>query len=853
VKIAYKLICAGVAFLVPIGGLAYVCYDSGQERQQMLERNMIQNAAGYLDNIDRILVERYGDVQVFAGQNALRDEAQWYRPDSPIVANMNVYMELYDVYDITLLVDLKGKPIAVNSRAADGRPIDNSALWSRNFAGESWFRDSLAGKFAIPGARPAPGNEEATGTVVVDAHESDLTQQGYGDKHVAVGFAAPVKGADGALIAVWYNLMNINAMQAILAAKYAAVQKAGLPSAHFTLIDSKGSLVIDLDPSVRGIKPVTQASLNAAAELERKAGVTNVAASGERGSRVDEYGGRRTVTAFAPSVGANGFSGIGWSLIFRANEPEALAPVHAGYRKAIAGVLFALAVLAAIIWYGLRSISKPLVRMTESARKLALGDIRNVIDHKSDDEVGELADALRDVSGWLGEVSTAADAVSRGDLTRSITKRSEADVLSQSFERAQVALKKLDADAASLIVAVREGRLAERAQLSGHEGAYQKLLGGLNELVESCAAPIRDARAILDKVADKNLTERMTGDYRGEWGAIKTGLNKAVDNLDDALGQVVVAADQVTTAATEITIGNQSLAQAATEQSGALDQVTNRLQGVTTSGKQTASNAQEARGMAQAANDAASRGGKAMTELSSAIESIKSASDRTAQIVKTIDEIAFQTNLLALNAAVEAARAGDAGRGFAVVAEEVRNLAMRSAEAARSTSQMIEDAVKSAERGVTLNVSVAKSFDEIRDHVGRVVEVMAEIAAASQQQAAGVAEINGMVDEVSRATQQNAATTEESASAAEELSGQAESLKELVETFALNGAAQATRPAVRARQAAPVPSRSPAKRPLARVVHLRSVPPPAARSAARKGEQLIPFDDEAGARALSEF
>jgi methyl-accepting chemotaxis protein len=412
-------------------------------------------------------------------------------------------------------------------------------------------------------------------------------------------------------------------------------------------------------------------------------------------------------------------------------------------------------------------------------------------------------------------------------------------------------LKRLDADAATLIVAVREGQLQERAVTDNHEGAYKHLLGGLNELVDSCATPIRDARNVLDKIAEKNLTERMAGDYRGEWGAIKLSLNKAADNLDDAMGQVVVAADQVTTAATEITIGSQSLAQAATEQASALDQVTSRLQSVTTSGKQTAGNAQEARGMAQAANDAASRGGKAMTELSNAIETIKTASDRTAQIVKTIDEIAFQTNLLALNAAVEAARAGDAGRGFAVVAEEVRNLAMRSAEAARSTSDMIEDAVKSAERGVTLNDSVAKSFGEIRDHVGRVVEVMAEIAAASQQQASGVSEINGMVDQVTRATQQNAATTEESASAAEELSGQAESLKELVAGFALKSTSQAARPQPRPAPAPllrPAPTRKPG-----RVVHLRSVPPPAARAVVSKATQLIPFDDEEGARAMTEF
>jgi methyl-accepting chemotaxis protein len=176
-----------------------------------------------------------------------------------------------------------------------------------------------------------------------------------------------------------------------------------------------------------------------------------------------------------------------------------------------------------------------------------------------------------------------------------------------------------------------------------------------------------------------------------------------------------------------------------------------------------------------------------MSELCQAMDQIKSTSDRTAQIVRTIDEIAFQTNLLALNAAVEAARAGDAGKGFAVVAEEVRNLAMRSADAARSTSLMIADSVKSADRGVELNANVAKSFSQIQTQVGNVVEVMEEISAAVTTQAEGVVGINRMVEDLSRNTQSSAATTEQSASAALELSSQAESLRDLVSVFKLTG------------------------------------------------------------------
>ncbi len=174
-----------------------------------------------------------------------------------------------------------------------------------------------------------------------------------------------------------------------------------------------------------------------------------------------------------------------------------------------------------------------------------------------------------------------------------------------------------------------------------------------------------------------------------------------------------------------------------------------------------------------------------MTKLSSAMERIKSSTDQTARILRTIDEIAFQTNLLALNAAVEAARAGDAGRGFAVVADEVRNLAIRSADAAKQTSALIEQSLTSAEEGVSLNGSVVHTFSDIDGKVKRVGSVVTELAQAAEGQARGAQQIGIGVEEVSKVTQQNAAAAEEAAAAAQELSSQAQALQGLVGQFQL--------------------------------------------------------------------
>jgi methyl-accepting chemotaxis protein len=213
--------------------------------------------------------------------------------------------------------------------------------------------------------------------------------------------------------------------------------------------------------------------------------------------------------------------------------------------------------------------------------------------------------------------------------------------------------------------------------------------------------------------------------------------------------------------------------------------------------KQNALSAREAKGVADLARVSADKGVESMNRMSSAINKIKTSSDSTAKIVKTIDEIAFQTNLLALNAAVEAARAGEAGKGFAVVAEEVRNLAMRSAEAAKNTANLIEEAVKNSENGVAINFEVLTNFQDITEKINKVSQVVAEIAAASEQQDLGIGQVNKSVEQMNMLTQQNAANAEESASAAEEMSSQSEEMRSMVAGFRLGGSERLDQPLLR--------------------------------------------------------
>jgi len=256
------------------------------------------------------------------------------------------------------------------------------------------------------------------------------------------------------------------------------------------------------------------------------------------------------------------------------------------------------------------------------------------------------------------------------------------------------------------------------------------------------------------------------------------GLSRRIAAIIKSLSE---GADRVAGASGQVAASSQSLAQGATEQAAGLEETSSSLEEMSSMTKQNADNAQQANVLASDARQAAENGSQSMDRMAQAIDDIQKSSDETARIIKVIDEIAFQTNLLALNAAVEAARAGEAGKGFAVVAEEVRNLAIRSAEAAKNTAEMIEESVRKAKNGVEISDEVNKALGGIASSISKTSDLVSEIAAASQEQSQGIDQVNTAVAQMDKVTQQNAANAEESASASEELSSQAEQMQGMVD------------------------------------------------------------------------
>jgi methyl-accepting chemotaxis protein len=335
----------------------------------------------------------------------------------------------------------------------------------------------------------------------------------------------------------------------------------------------------------------------------------------------------------------------------------------------------------------------------------------------------------------------------------------------------------------SLVENASMGNLSERIDLSNKEGFYKRLSTGMNELVDVSERVINDTLRVLSAMTQGNLNETINEDYQGVYEQLKNDTNTVIDKLKEVVINIKSSSDTVGTAAKEISQGNNNLSQRTEEQAASLEETSSSMEEMTSTVQQNADNAQQANQLALNAREQAENGGKVVTTAIDAMNEINTSSKKIADIISVIDEIAFQTNLLALNASVEAARAGEQGRGFAVVASEVRNLAGRSATAAKEIKELIEDSVSKVGEGSKLVNKSGETLDEIVNSVKKVTDIIAEISASSQEQASGIDEVNKAVLQMDENTQQNAALVEQAAAASQSMNQEANELTKQIGFF----------------------------------------------------------------------
>jgi methyl-accepting chemotaxis protein len=319
-------------------------------------------------------------------------------------------------------------------------------------------------------------------------------------------------------------------------------------------------------------------------------------------------------------------------------------------------------------------------------------------------------------------------------------------------------------------------------------GALAMILGALAAwfITRTITRPINEAVKVAETVAAGDLTSRIDASAKDETGRLLQALQNMNDNLVNIVGQVRGGTDTIATASSQIAAGNLDLSSRTEQQASALEETASSMEELTSTVKQNADNARQANQLAVSASEVAVKGGTVVSQVVDTMASINESSKKIVDIIGVIDGIAFQTNILALNAAVEAARAGEQGRGFAVVASEVRNLAQRSAAAAKEIKTLIGDSVNKVDTGTKLVDQAGATMDEIVESVRRVTDIMGEITAASQEQSSGIEQVNQAISQMDQATQQNAALVEEAAAAAGSLQDQASKLAQVVSVFRLD-------------------------------------------------------------------
>ena len=505
--------------------------------------------------------------------------------------------------------------------------------------------------------------------------------------------------------------------------------------------------------------------------------------------------------------------------------------------SAITTALAAVVLLVVLALWLRRAVIAPVIAVEAAARAVARGDLEHTVAVRSRDEIGRLGTAMSEVTRTLKAVLDAQATMAQRHDAGQISYRMDADalpgaygqmvrenntlvanhiqvklraieimghyavgdlsvdmerlpgekaVITQALDTAKANLGAINAEIKRLAEAAALGDFSLRGDEARYQHEFREMVGGLNRLMRTTEQDLGEVSRVLQAIAGGDLSAHMHGDFHGVFARMRDDMARTTGQLTTIVGDIKHAAQSIQTAAGEIAAGNSDLSRRTEQQAANLEETAASMEELTSTVRQNAEHARQANQLSISAASVASQGGEVVSQVVTTMGAIQASSRQIAEIISVIDGIAFQTNILALNAAVEAARAGEQGRGFAVVASEVRTLAQRSAGAAKEIKGLIDQSVADVDGGAALVQQAGRTMGEIVGSVQRVTDIMADIAAASQEQSAGIEQVNQTVVQMDETTQQNAALVEEASAAARSMEEQAVALNAAVDGFVLD-------------------------------------------------------------------
>ena len=694
-SIRYKLLLAcmlsGIVPTLILGGIGWNAASNMEEQTAQEFATLAKNVG---EKIDRNLFERYGDVQAFGLNHAVRKQDSWYieGEDNPIVLAMNDYVDTYDIYYLTLLVDLEGKLIAVNTRDANGESVDTQALYKNDYSNESWFRDAIAGNFY------ESEDGSFSGTVVEHLYVDPLVEEIYKDEGLALGYTAPVKDADGKVIAVWKNVTDFALVEEICQSSYQDLKARGLTGAEITLLDEAGNVIVDYDPTKRGTEDVVRDM-----EVISKFNLCDVGVSaaqevvaGKSGSIVSVTHARKQINqsaGYAPLRGALGFPGMKWNVLVRVPVEQAHAGATSLKNMMLFGALFIFAGITAVSIFMATRLTRPINVAVDTLTSMAQGDLTQRMNDSSKDEFGQMATSFNEFANQINSMVR--------DLTRN------ADSLNHSSSELSTVSQNLS-DGANDATSQSSTVAAAAEEMSVNLSNMAKNTEDVSSNVNSAAKSVEEITLSIGEVAQN--AERSASVANDAANLVQVS-NRKVEDLGEAADEIgkVIEVIQDIAEQTNLLALNATIEAARAGEAG--------------------------KGFAVVATEVkelAKQTGAATDDIRRRIEGIQSSTGDAVSAIREISEVISNVN--------------EVSKTIAAAVEEQRSTTTQIADTVKQTAVAAESVAKSVSESATAG-------QEITQNISQVDQILRRTAAgAEQSRSAGEnfktlsQEMRGMVD-----------------------------------------------------------------------------------------------------------